>query len=524
LPVKDQRRGRKIVWLILDAAGYEITSRCIQAGACPSLAAIQKQGHLGPSRPSEPNCETPPALRALFSGSEPADSGIWGFQMPDYAGRLERSVSGFEATLAGSTAIWDELENSGCSYTLVNTAFRKDPAWGKSYSGFDLLLDGYRNHRPDWSCLRLDEKRERMKLGGSTLHVKAENQNLQLHRGKHLLATLAPGEIRPLQLSRQTTALAYSLGWMVFLFSSSRAHIRLSKNLKRQSSVRLPPYIHHGSLFRYSRDQGGLSIEEEMKLSEYVTAQIGELALSVISELSSTLTIVYFPLIDELSHVYLDQIDRLWPEGRAAELLRRGYRLLDSYIGGIMERLDDDTLLVLSADHGQVPYRRVLHLNDLLAEAGLVHRGKPGTTGGYDLAHSPVYYHPANCGQVIVNPQQARKAGLSARQAGEKVLACLEQANNSLGSEISYLWGEENDPYLLFLYPRSDTHISGRTDGRATIMNTRRKGGQHLSPFCPTPWIQAMLGLWSAAGLPFASAEIPQRNADLKTFLLDYLS
>ena len=118
------RGQKKIVWLILDAAGYEITTRCIQAGVCPSLATIRDQGYLGISRPPEPNCETPPALRALFSGSAPAESGIWGYRMPDYRGRLERAVSGFEVPIAGAPAIWEELEQRGGSYTLINAAFR----------------------------------------------------------------------------------------------------------------------------------------------------------------------------------------------------------------------------------------------------------------------------------------------------------------------------------------------------------------------------------------------------------------
>ena len=145
----NQGPGKKIVWLILDAAGYEVTSRCIGAGVCPALAAIEKQGYLGPSRPPEPNCETPPALRALFSGSPPAESGIWGYQMPDYRGRLERAVSGFGVPITGQAPIWEDLERRGGSYTLFNAACRRDSVWGRGYSGYDLLLDAYRNHRPD---------------------------------------------------------------------------------------------------------------------------------------------------------------------------------------------------------------------------------------------------------------------------------------------------------------------------------------------------------------------------------------
>jgi hypothetical protein len=246
---------------------------------------------------------------------------------------------------------------------------------------------------------------------------------------------------------------------------------------------------------------------------------MGELALSVVRELRSTLTVLYFSLIDELCHVYLDQIEGSWPEGRAAELLRRCYGLLDSYIGRMMDCLDENTLLVLSSDHGQAPYRRVLRLNDLLAKIGLVRRGKKG----YDLRRSVAYYHPANCGQVVVNPRIAYKAGLSREGIGKQVLRCVEQANSSLGAEISFLWGGENDPYLLFLYPRADTHLTGRYDPETEVLDSGLRGGQHLSPLCPTPWIQAILGLWSPAGLAFDRQSIPDRNADVKNFLLRYL-
>jgi hypothetical protein len=235
------------------------------------------------------------------------------------------------------------------------------------------------------------------------------------------------------------------------------------------------------------------------------------------------LTIAYFSLIDELSHVYLDQIEHQWPEGRGSQLLRRCFRLVDSYIGKIMESLGDQTLLVLSADHGQAPYRRILHLNDLLSEAGLVRLSRDRSNPGYDLRHSVAYYHPANCGQVVVNSKQAALAGLSRKQVGQRVLRCLDRADKDLGAPIGHVWGGATDPFLLFLYPRSDTHLSGRYDPRADTLDPQLRGGQHLSPLCPSPWMQALLALWSPAGLDFGKSSIPDRNTGIKGFLLRYL-
>jgi hypothetical protein len=437
-------------------------------------------------------------------------------------------VSGFGVPITGKAPIWEELERKGRRYTLFNAAFRKDPVWGRGYCCYDLLLDAYRSHRSDSNWIRLDAQGERLTIDRATLRIDTGEDHVLLRRGRRLLTSLTPGQIRPLRLSRTASAVGYSNGRCLFLSTSSPPHLRISRQLRSEAPHLIPPTIHHGSLFHHSRREGGLSIDEEMRLSEYVTAQMGELALAAVRELSSDLTILYFSLIDELGHVYLDQIEGLWPEGRGAELLRRCYRLLDSYIAKIMDSLGqtslgENTLLVVSADHGQAPFRRVLHLNDLFVEAGLVRRSGGRTKNGYDLSRSLAYYHPANCGQVVMNPRQVKKAGLSPEQIGERVLRCLAQANDSFGSEIAHLWGGENDPYLLFLYPRSDTHLTGRYRAEADVADTELKGGQHLSPLCPTPWMQAMLALWSPAGLPFDKETIPDQNTGVKEFLLRYL-
>jgi hypothetical protein len=443
--------------------------------------------------------------------------------MPDYRTRLERSVSGFGVPLGGAPTIWEELERRGHRYTLLNVAFRRDPVWGKTYRHFDLILDVYRNHRPDSGWIRIDGDEDRVSIDGIPLRIESAAEGIRLFRGRRLLDLLEPGAIDEIRLSRAASAVAYSNGWCLFLSASSRPYFRIGKHLDAGAEQLIPRTIFHGDLFRYTRRQGGLTIEEEMRLSERVTAQTGELALSAVRELSSTVTIAYFSLIDELGHVYLDQIENLWPAGRAAELLRRCYALIDSYIARIMDSLGKQTLLVVSADHGQAPYRRVLHLNDLLVEAGLVRIHGNRKKRRYDLHRSVAYYHPANCGQVVVNPREAERAGLSREQIGVRVLDCVDRANASLGSEIAHVWGGPEDPFLLFLYPCSDTHLSGRYNPKAGLLDRGLMGGQHLSPLCPTPWMQATLALWSPSGLPVDKPTIPDRNTGVKDFLLHYL-
>jgi hypothetical protein len=517
---RGRAQRRRVVWVVLDAAGYEITRRCLEAGVCPSLQTVRSEGYLGPSDPPAPNCETPPGLRALFAGAGPRQSGIWGYRMPDYAGRLERTVSGFEVPAAGPPALWEELERRGEGYALFNAAFRRDPAWGPGFIHGDLLFDSYRQRLPAWGFLELPPSGVARRCRRPRFRALRAGSAAEVRRGLGTLATLRRGQIAPLRLSRRDSALLYLAGRRLFVLPSSRPYLRAGGVARPAGPCFVPETIHHGNLFRFARQEGVLSVEQQMRPSEQVTAQMGELALAALAELPSRLFVLYFPLLDELSHVYLDRIEAEWPRGRGAELLRRCYGLLDGWIGRIMQTLHRGELLVVSADHGQAPFRRLLRLNALLAAAGLVHRGRRG----YDLRRSVAYYHPSDCGQLLVNPSRARAAGLSRERIVERVLRCLGEARDSLACDIGHLEAEPGDPYLLFLFPRGDTGITGKGNPRDAVVAGDRRGGHHLSPLCPTPWMRATLGLWSPSGLPFERQGIPGRNTELKAFLLRYLS
>ena len=56
-------------------------------------------------------------------------------------------------------------------------------------------------------------------------------------------------------------------------------------------------------------------------------------------------------------------------------------RMVDDLLGGLMSGMDDDTLLVVSSDHGAMAQRSFLHLNEVFAAAGLTRK----KADGYDF-------------------------------------------------------------------------------------------------------------------------------------------
>ena len=240
------------------------------------------------------------------------------------------------------------------------------------------------------------------------------------------------------------------------------------------------------------------------------------LMVDAIKGTSSRLVIGYFPLVDELNHACFDLLDSPQPDPRALELYRSAARLVDGTVARVMAEADVDDLVVLSSDHGVSAFRSVLHLNEVFADCGLAAR----TTGGYDFARSPAYYHPSECGAVL------GRAGAGRDTVLPGIRRALDVARDTHGVPIGMEEGRGDDPFIAFVYPLSDSYLAAAPPRRrGETLARSRSGGQHISPLVPTPWIQAMVGLWTPRthSLRGELNGIPTANAMLKDFLLGVL-
>jgi hypothetical protein len=220
--------------------------------------------------------------------------------------------------------------------------------------------------------------------------------------------------------------------------------------------------------------------------------------------------------MDEASHSWIHAWEPRPADERAHRLFAGCASMIDAFLADFMASADPDTLLVLSSDHGALPFRRLLHVNEALADAGLVRRA----AGGYDWARSAAWYHPSDCGQVVVNDRESHRRGLSRPKLAAAVRAAVENANRVHGARIAVVDAGPDDPFLMLLHPQADTYFTGDppSPGRPAL-NSRRSGGHHLGPLTPSPWIDALLGLWS----PREGSRIPEgapgRNVEVKDFL-----
>jgi predicted AlkP superfamily phosphohydrolase/phosphomutase len=72
------------------------------------------------------------------------------------------------------------------------------------------------------------------------------------------------------------------------------------------------------------------------------------------------------PSSDRFVHASLDERKQSFAE------VKQMYRDLDAMIGEILESTDENTLIVISSDHGAIPINKVVRLNSLFAKEGLL--------------------------------------------------------------------------------------------------------------------------------------------------------
>jgi hypothetical protein len=520
----------RILWVVLDGFGHEHARRLLETpGRFPALERIAREGYLGSSRPPGPVCQTPPALLALFTGTKPGENGVWGYKVPDTNGRLARSISGFAVARSAGTAVWEDLEASGRTFSIMNVGFRRDRVWSDPFPHLAFAYDGYRALRAP-SHFGIPAGSSRITFEGIDIGIARRSGSVELRRGSRLLARLIPGQAAKVTLTRGTRAFAHLLtADTLTLYPESPALVRLGPAAPaaagRPSDAEgcrdMSAFRKARRLLEHARTGETVTVESELLPARIAMNQKSDLMHWAVRTTPAGLTICYVPLMDEFNHTWFHLSESRPADPRAERLFGECGAMIDAFLAGLMAVADHETLLAVSSDHGALPFRRLLHLNEAFADAGLVRRA--GT--GYDYERSTAWYHPSDCGQIVVNEREARRRGLAVPALRAAALAALKRANDVHHARIAAAEPEPSDPFLLYLYPETDTYFTGDppSPGKPAL-DPRRSGGHHLSPLTPNPWIDALLGLWSPRPGTRTADGAPARNTELKEFLLGRLS
>jgi predicted AlkP superfamily phosphohydrolase/phosphomutase len=200
--------------------------------------------------------------------------------------------------------------------------------------------------------------------------------------------------------------------------------------------------------------------------------------------------ITYLPVIDEIQH----ELFHCWKHGDpdeassgARSVIRAAYALADDGLSNLLRLIDPSCTVVLCSDHGAGAVTRDYHLNQTLANAGLLRFDE---NGGIDPQASQAAYHPANNGSVWIN-DIGRKFGIvlpqergSVVEAAERALLCARDPMTQKPA-IDVARVEEDDRHLfgdLMIRLRPGYDSVWRSHPRGDEFAAARKGGTHMTP------------------------------------------
>ena len=130
------------------------------------------------------------------------------------------------------------------------------------------------------------------------------------------------------------------------------------------------------------------------------------------------LFLAYTPFPDEAEHAWRGHLDTALPTFRQEiadklrPLLEQVYRSCDDFLGQLLAKRPENTLVALISDHGmQGIYKRVA-LNQALQQAGLLALDAQGRV---DLTRTKILYPAVNNGYLLINSTQ-RKSGIVKRE------------------------------------------------------------------------------------------------------------
>lgn len=84
------------------------------------------------------------------------------------------------------------------------------------------------------------------------------------------------------------------------------------------------------------------------------------------------LFMVLFSSVDTICHWFYKHLDKTHPEYSPGDAIPTVYKKIDAAIKAFLERLDDDTAVLLVSDHGSGPVHKSLYVNNWLIEHGYI--------------------------------------------------------------------------------------------------------------------------------------------------------
>jgi hypothetical protein len=392
----------RLLWMLIDGFPHWLAARYadnpVTALRIPALRRLWGENRISPLMPVWPNCQTPPSLSTLWSGLEPLETGISGFDLPDTENTDPIAVkTAFSVRPPHVRWIWDFYAEAGhpvrlCHVPFVSPERLGDMARYVSY-GFVPPVRPLRVALPSQSQIQ------------ETWRYEAVDADVRLTLGTWPLAE----QLVDIELG----------GWRPKLHGDN-----VNGTVARLSHA--PPLLAAApnALYREGKlglrlAEGGDGAAERLLASCLLQMSLRYLAefLDSVEQRDSRLVIGYQPALDIMLHEfagYLDPACQFWSATREAvidELVLTLLESLDAFISRLEALAGPEDRVVVCSDHGMASLDTLIFPNTVLAQRGYLAKTPDQKI---DAARSICFYHPAETGVLWINPAVARQRGVSA--------------------------------------------------------------------------------------------------------------
>jgi predicted AlkP superfamily phosphohydrolase/phosphomutase len=535
--------------MIWDAAANWVVQKLMSEGTLPNLQALASEGVYSEIQPPYPNCQTPPSLATLFTGSSLIKHGITGFRVPNYNNVLFPEV-GFKIPLQVES-IWEHLNIFGyvSSFSHIPWVKKKYLSANKNSN----YIEGYSSPLLKSGAIRIEnidmDIPTTLNLGSLTFQITTHNTSVkvkEISTQKSIDYCFSSNlEFKMFNNGNQGTLIAVYQDYNQNLYIVHTGiwevvtHGEFSPDCKTFIGEGLGR-LYRSGFFGPKLVEGGDGFAERCLTDSIL--QVGkyfaECSNNVIqNSKDSQLILSYQPCIDDIEHELLgwcdpacdryssDHAEAIW------SYIKEVYQFVDNHLGQIKSFLSSGDLLFVTSDHGMAGVSQMVNINEIFRKHGLL---SVDSDNCIDLDDSLVIYHPANNGSIwILNPKLKGEESLISYKSRivKSVIDVITQWQEEYGSKVI------GEIISLVDQPREGTDILGdmlilAAPGYEFSANLQTKE-RVVVPFPKTAshgtynGLQSLHGIFVGAvvGSTKVSFQKPiNNNQDIFPFICDYFN
>ena len=155
-----------------------------------------------------------------------------------------------------------------------------------------------------------------------------------------------------------------------------------------------------------------------LKLTHLIHAERERMFFDALDKTNRGAVVCVFDITDRVQHMFFRHLDDAHPANQGRDttthrnVIRKLYQDMDDLVGRTIDRLDDNTVLMVMSDHGFKPFRRSVNLNTWLYRHGFLALKNNGPTGAdyfRDVDWSQSKAYAVGFGGIYIN-QAGREA------------------------------------------------------------------------------------------------------------------